>query len=96
MGSDSQIDPPAPALENRAHGFTCSAHHEIAGLLSFPVLLAKSKTVCAIFEEEAPTPAPSTTTPDFCGVWYYWVVSKRRVFAMESYKSLAATLVIEC
>ena len=62
MGSDSQIDPPVPPIEKREQGFTCPAHHEIAGLLSFLVLFATSKIVCAIFEEEAPTPPPSTVT----------------------------------
>ena len=49
---------------------TRPALHQLAGLLSFLVPLATSKIVNAICEEEAPTPPPSTATPDFWWIWY--------------------------
>ena len=51
------------------YGFIRLTYHEIAGLLSLLVLFVTSKTVDAIFEEEAPTPPPSTATPDFWRIW---------------------------
>jgi len=67
VGSHSQTDPPALPLVESAHGFTRPAHHEIAGYLSFIVLLAASKPMCTFRKGEARTPLPSTTTPVFMG-----------------------------
>ena len=70
-------------LPESAQGFTHPAHHEIADYLSFLVLFSPWKTVCAFCREEAPTPPPSTVTPDFLGIWYQSGVSKRRMFTPQ-------------
>lgn len=70
--SDSQTDPPGTILSKRAHSFTRPAHHEIAGCLSFLVLLAASKPVYGFDEEETQTPSLRPTHPtsgDLVRIW---------------------------
>jgi len=70
--SDSQTDPPGTILSERVHSFTRPAHHEIAGCLSFLVLLAASKPVYGFDEEETQTPSlrpPHPTSGDLVRIW---------------------------